>query len=395
MRLLWISTKPPLPAIDGGRLLQKLTLAALRERGVEVTLVCPVEPGHAAPDALAELCRPVLVDSVPPSRVAILSSKEPAAIARHRRPEVGEAVRKLLAKETFDAVHVEQVHALSQARTALDRGLRVVLRAQNVESDLWRAMTGVGGAKGLLARREAPRLAAWEADAVARVAAVAALTEEDAEALRRLAEGRGEVVRVAAPFPAELEAGDEPLAGVPAVVLLASGGWFPNQDAARWFSRQVWPAVRRALPAARLHRFDGEDDETAADEARASPSEDDGISVHPRPESSRDAFAPGSVFAVPLRIASGVRMKILESFARGLPVVASPAAATGLEAEDGRELLLADEAPSFAAAFSRLAAEPGLAGELVAAGRRLLRQHHDPAAVADRLIRIYAGSEPD
>lgn len=411
MRLLWISTKPPLPAIDGGRLLQHLTLRVLAERDVEVTLVCPVEPGTEAPSELTELCRPVLVESSPPSRVAILSSKEPAAIARHRRPEVEEAVVGLLADGSFDAVHVEQIHALPQAEPAQEHGLRVVLRAQNVESDLWRTMSTVGGAKGLLARREAPRMAAWEGQAVVRADAVVALSEPDAEALRRLAADPGTdgdpggdaapVVHLPAPFPAESPAGEEPLPGAPAVVLLGSGGWFPNQDAVRWFCGEIWPVVREARPGAVLHRFDGETGEEGDGEAAVGAAEDgaapseDGVVVHPRPGASRDAFAPGAVLAVPLRIASGVRMKILESFSRGLPVVASSAAAVGLDVEDGRELLLADAPPSFAAALSRLATEEELAPALITAGRELLRRHHDPGAIADRLIRIYAGDEAD
>jgi len=98
------------------------------------------------------------------------------------------------------------------------------------------------------------------------------------------------------------------------------------------------------------------------------------------------------VLAVPLRVASGVRMKILEAWARGLPVVATPAAAAGLGAEDGRELLLAADSDGFAAAVARLAAEPVLAAELVAAGRSALVRRHAPAAVAAELLRVYAAA---
>ncbi|MBV8201808.1 MAG: glycosyltransferase, partial [Acidobacteria bacterium] len=114
-----------------------------------------------------------------------------------------------------------------------------------------------------------------------------------------------------------------------------------------------------------------------------------GVTWHAAPADSAAAFARGSIHAVPLRFGSGVRMKVLEAWARGVPVVATPEGAAGLEASDGVELLVARDAAEFAAAFSRLRAEPGLAAALAAGGRAALRRRHDPAAVAKRLLRLY------
>jgi hypothetical protein len=332
-----------------------------------------------------------------PAAGAVLAAVRPGglplAIARHRRPEVAAEVERLLASgHRFDAVHVEQLHALPQAVPALERGLPVVLRAQNVESDLWR------GAARLAARSSGPgprwlrgaalafegrRLARWEGWAVGRVAAVAALTAADAGRLGELASAAGvaapRVVEVAAPFPEQLPGGGHRLAGEPAVVLRGSGGWLPNRDAEIWFEGEIWPQLRRRLPGAVLHRFGGKPAGPGAS----------GVVEHPPPDDSAEAFAPGSILVVPLRLASGVRMKVLEAWARGVPVVATPQAAAGLEAEDGRELLLASDAGAFAEAVARLASEPALAGRLITAGRGLLTRRHRPAEIARRLIELY------
>jgi glycosyltransferase involved in cell wall biosynthesis len=146
----------------------------------------------------------------------------------------------------------------------------------------------------------------------------------------------------------------------------------------------VWPAVRAALPAADLHLFGTED---GGDPAA-------GITVHPAPADSADAFPAGAILAVPVRIASGVRMKILEAWARGVPVVGTPEAVSGLGAEPGRELLVATDPASFAAALARLHGEPGLGRALVVAGRAALRERHDPAAVTARLAAIYGEVRP-
>ena len=114
------------------------------------------------------------------------------------------------------------------------------------------------------------------------------------------------------------------------------------------------------------------------------------MAVHEAPADSREAFPPGAILAVPLRIASGVRVKILESWARGVPVVATPEAAAGLDASDGEELLIAPDPHGFATAIRRLHADASLARALVDAGRILLSARHDPARIAERLAQIYA-----
>jgi glycosyltransferase involved in cell wall biosynthesis len=83
-------------------------------------------------------------------------------------------------------------------------------------------------------------------------------------------------------------------------------------------------------------------------------------------------------------------MKVLEAWARGVPVVATPEAMAGLGAAHGREVLVAQDAGEFAAAIARLHREPTLARALVAAGRAALAAHHSPTAVAARLTEIYA-----
>ena len=355
MNVLFLATKAPWPPVDGGRVLLLNTIQALAAAGCRLTLVAPVDPGRFDRDRiareLAPFCTPALVPASPrPPLAALLrSGGAPLSIARHTLPAVRREVERRLAAERFDVVHCEQLQALPQAEPAFARGIPVVLRAQNVESDLWaETAKRARGWRGILLRREARKLAAWEGAAVRRAAATLALTQEDAVRLRELAGGgRVEVVRAA--FP-ELPPGTGRLAGEPAVTVFGSRGWLPNEESTTWFLSDVWPAVRAASPGAVLHLFGAEAKATSPD-----------IVSHPSPEDSAEVYAPGSILVVPLRIASGVRIKILEAWARGVPVVATPAALAGLEIEDGREALVARDASEFARAIARLHREPGLA----------------------------------
>lgn len=386
MKILLIATKAPWPTQDGGRLLLWSTLEGLAARGHQVTLVAPQPSGRSSSEdaaaALAGLCVPHLVPTLTrhhvTSLVRSLVRRRPLSIERHGHHDVRHEVQKLLARERWDVVHAEQLQALAQARPARFYGVPVVLRAQNVESELWQA-AAEHRPWTVLGQWEARRLALWEGRAVARVAATVALTERDAARLRELSSGKGRVHVVRAPFADALPPFEGRLAGDPPLVLFGSEGWSPNRDAVRHFGESIWPAVRAALPAARLHVFGNWHRSLAAGQ----------VEWLPGCEHSRQAFVPGSILVLPLRFASGVRMRILEAWARGVPVVATREAASGLGAEDGRELLLAEDGPGFAAAVGRLARESDLAAQLTAAGRALLRAHHAPAAAAERLEAIY------
>lgn len=351
--------------------------------GHDVTVVAPRYPGDAATgSSVPPSVRLHLVDARRRSLAVALAAGtmtgRPLSVERHAQPRVAAAVTQLLREHRFDVVHVEQPQALTQAAPALERKLPVVMRAQNVESELWRMLAGVRPRWRFLAAREARRLARWEAQSAARASMTLALTSKDAAALQRLASAaRIRVIRM--PMPAELPAGDGMLAGTPAVVLLASGGWFPNRDGVRWFLSDIWPRVAHALPGAILHVFGINGSNTSLPAVR----------FHAAPADSIDAFRRGSVLAVPLRIASGARVRILEAWARGVPVVATPAAASGLDVAEGTGLLVARTADEFAAAFTSVADPGGRAMQLVEEGRAALRQWHDPRQIALELESAY------
>ena len=383
MKILWVATKAPWPPVDGGRRLLLDTLRALSVAGHQVTLVAPIDAGDDGEQACTGLrpcCRPSLV---PVSRRPLWLdagraqlARTPLTIVRHTLAAVTRRVAEHLRDDAFDLVQSEQVQALSSSAAAFEKRLPVVLRAQNVESDLWAQSAGLASWRRPLLELEARRLAAWEGRAVRRCAATLALTAQDAERLETLAGTDAHVHHVPAPFESELPPASDPLPGSPPVVLFGSGGWQPNAVGADWFLGDVWPRIRSARPQATLHVFGLE---------AAGP----GVVSHPAPEDSRAAYPRGGVLVVPLKVASGVRIKILEAWARGLPVVATPEAARGLDAEDGQQLLLAGAGEAFAGAVSRLGRDAGLASRLIDKGRRRLRQRHAFQRVAQRLGEIY------
>jgi glycosyltransferase involved in cell wall biosynthesis len=193
------------------------------------------------------------------------------------------------------------------------------------------------------------------------------------------------------PFPGRLAAAGQSLAGAPAIVLFGSAGWEPNRRGELRFVNEIWPLVRAASPTAALHWFAGSAGPAGSTGASGVGRPDrPGVVVHRSPATSAEAFAPGAILVLPLDIASGVRMRVLEAWARGVVVVASPEAASGLDAADGRELLLARSGPEYAHAIARLATVEGLADRLIAAGRERLAVDHAPESFAAGFVALLA-----
>jgi len=384
LRILVIATKAPWPPVDGGRLVLLKTIEALAARGNRVELVAPcTEHTSETIDALSEICTPHLVaarpHSGPASTVLGLARSTPVTVARHALTAVRRKVADLLDAGGIDVIHAEQLHALPQASDAARSGVPVVHRAHNVEGTLWAYSAGYRGpATRALFAMEARRMSAYEIQALQNTACTVVLTEVDRRALSDLVPGAA-VHIIRAPFDRELPAGDHPLEGDPAVVTLVSATWAPSRDAVNHLASKIWPTVRRRIPGAMLHVFGGGRELDALD----------GVVGHPAPEESRTAFPAGAIVVIPERHPTGVPMKALESWARGLPLLVDGPTAEVLEAEDGEELVVARDPQGYADALARLVDEDGLRERVINGGRKALAEKHDPATIAEHLERVY------
>jgi len=100
-------------------------------------------------------------------------------------------------------------------------------------------------------------------------------------------------------------------------------------------------------------------------------------------------YAAADLAVVPIRAGGGTRIKILEAFALGIPVVSTRLGAEGIEALDGVHLLLADDAPAFAAACVRLKNDPDTAAALARRAALLVAENHGTERINAALAEAY------
>jgi glycosyltransferase involved in cell wall biosynthesis len=170
------------------------------------------------------------------------------------------------------------------------------------------------------------------------------------------------------------------------VLTLIGTLWYePNSDGAWWFASEVLPLVRRELPDAEL-RLVGRTD-AKLDGIERCP----GVVVRGQVPEVAPELAASTVSVVPLRSGGGTRLKILEAFAYGVPVVTTTVGCEGLDVVDGEHLLVADDPAAFAAACVRLVRERDLADRLTRAGFDLVRSRYAWSELRPRISALAAG----
>src|SRR5262249_9793087 len=152
------------------------------------------------------------------------------------------------------------------------------------------------------------------------------------------------------------------------IVFSGNMEYHPNLDAVRYFAAEVWPRLH-ALHPHLTWRLVGRNSH-AVKAFTGAP----GIDVVGSVPDAVLELARSRIAIVPLRTGSGTRLKILEAWAAGLPVVSTGLGAEGLPARHGEHILLADTPADFVQSVTRLLTCPELAGSLGKAGRLLLEK---------------------
>jgi glycosyltransferase involved in cell wall biosynthesis len=152
-----------------------------------------------------------------------------------------------------------------------------------------------------------------------------------------------------------------------------------NRDGVVWFVRNVLPVIKRTVPDAVVDIVGGNAPADVA--ALASPS----VHIHGYVADLDPFLRRASVAIVPLRVGGGTRLKILNSLAHGIPTVSTSVGAEGLDLEDGRDLLIADDPETFAKQVELLLRDAELRAIVRDHGRRSVEARYSWQAVAPLL----------
>jgi sugar transferase (PEP-CTERM/EpsH1 system associated) len=383
LRILFVTSRFPHPPLKGDQLRAWHQIRGLGRRH-RITLAYLARGAAASHDVLADSCERIVAVPFGPAGMARgllrgLFSALPFQASLYQTPAMRAALR-LLATDRFDLVHVQ----LARMAPYLEEGVCprpwVVDLVDALSLGMERRSRAEWGAARLVARVEAKRLRRYERGLAVTADRTVVVSRRDREAIGDLP---GLCI---VPNAVDLEAFPFSDQGREPGTLVFSGnmGYFPNANAAVWFAREVLPRVRRARPDARFLIVGAR----PARSVRAL-ANDPAVTITGRVDSVGSYLRRAAVAVVPMRSGSGQQFKILEAMASGAPLVATAAEAEQIGAENGRELLVADEASAFAEAVLALLTDPLRAAALAERARRLVEARFSWRHSVDALEAVY------
>jgi sugar transferase (PEP-CTERM/EpsH1 system associated) len=385
--ILFVAPRLPWPLDYGAKIRTYHLLRALGRRyAVSFLAFADPELGAEAADAIRPLVSrlelvPRRQDLAMRARDAVLGLRGPLpyVFRTYERDAMAHAVRAVVERSRPRLVHCDHLHMGIYGAAA---GIPYVVDEHNVESVLWhRWAKASSGLRARLFAEQARLLTRHEARIAGQAWRCLVTSETDGHELQRIARARVAVVPNGVDVAYFSDPAVKPVEQG-ALVLTGTMLWRANEDAAVWFAREILPAVRRALPGARFAIVGRKPGPRVRRLAAAD------VVVTGTVPDVRPYLRGARALVVPLRVAGGTRLKILEAFAARVPVVSTRIGAEGIDCAAGREILFAETPDEFAVALSRLEADASLRQGLVERASILARRY-DWDAIGRDLVRLY------
>jgi sugar transferase (PEP-CTERM/EpsH1 system associated) len=389
MRLLFLTPRLPYPPNRGGEITIFNFLRVLSRRH-EVALVSFYDAPHELNyrQELVRYC--VKVEMVQRARkfdLSVLSRwaflNQSYAMARHASPDFSAAIRRVLSAWPADVAQLETFF-MGQYLKDLHR-IATVLDMHNVTWLMWDRLARVAPLwlKYPIAI-EARRIRRDELEVCRAVDVCAPVSDSDLVELTTALGTPPRAVVVTPGVDCDLLTPVGHSNSGSNLVFVGSMSYAPNIDAVEYFCHEILPRVAADAPDVTLTIVG----------ARPAPAvtrlaNDPRVQVTGFVDDVKPYYAAASASIVPLRVAGGIRMKILESMALGSPLVSTSIGAEGLGLIHGRDLLIADSPDTFAAAVVRLLGDEELRRTLARQARETAVQRFSWDAVGATLTGIY------
>jgi glycosyltransferase involved in cell wall biosynthesis len=392
MKILVLTNRIPWPLKDGGSVAVYQMLQSQVRCGFQVKLLSLNTNKHfQEPATLPAFFNTIGLEAVRintdvklSDAVKNLFTGESYNVIRFESEAFRIKLMELLKDNVYDIILFESIYLALYLDTARNYSkAKLVLRAHNVEFEIWQQAAREGGfITKKYFRLLAKRLEAFEKKTWKQFDAIIPISSDNAYTIKHFCDpDKTKLITLPAAIDIR-DTGTANNASVTKLYHLGSMEWIPNQQAMKWFLDEVWKRIAfdtkaefflagRNMPEEFFH-YAGER-----------------VHIVGEVDSAEDFISDKQIMVVPLFAGSGLRIKILEAMAFGKTVITTSVGMQGIEAENGKEIMIANNAKAFADAVRHFLQFPDEALEMGARAKELIRNKYSMESFESKLKEFY------
>ena len=393
MNILLLCNKSPFPPSEGGPMAMNSIVTGLLEAGHTVKVMAfNSDKYHVDIDSIPEDYRKktkiefidINLKINPVEAFKNLFSDESYHVKRFVSEQFKARLIKVLKKERFDIVQLEMIYMAPYIETIREHSKAViVLRAHNVEHKIWERMAKKTFffAKRWYFNHLVRTLKKYEMGILDKVDGIAAITITDAAYFRRVTA----TPVIDLPFGVDIEKFSPvfEVGDTPTFYHIGSMNWMPNEEAIKWFLKNVWDEVQKRVPEAKLYLAGRNMPKWLKKTKKKN------VVVVGEVPDAHEFVNEHNVAVVPLLSGSGMRIKIIESMALGKTVITTLVGAEGIQYTEFEDIIIADNVPKMVENICRLYKHPEEAEAIGLNARRLIEEVYDNKKIINRLEIFY------
>ena len=392
MKILLLTQVLPYPP-DSGPKVKTWNVIKYLTQNHDLTLVSFVRGDKSAEiDTLKKYCcdvftvemrRGLFQDAVAMMRSFVTG--KPWMILRDGRSEMKQLLSRIASENQYDIVHIDQLNMAQYVGCFPDAG--TVLDAHNALWLLYKRLseTMKPGIRKWLLSRDWQLLKAYEGDVCRSVDGTLSVSIQDKLTLEEAIGSPWDIIVV--PITVDLSE-FSPVNRKPDADHITHIGtmyWPPNIDAVQWFIKNIFPLVQKKIPGVIFDVVGSRPPPSLVEMGQGLT----GIHVAGYVDDPTSYLEGAGVMVVPLRSGGGMRVKILNGLAQGIPIVTTTIGCEGIDVEDGVHLLVADTPEQFAEKTIQVLTNPELTTTLSLNGRELIKRKYDYLTACEPIDELY------
>ena len=307
-------------------------------------------------------------------------------ISRFVSKEFNEELIRLLKTETFDIIQLETLYLTPYIKTIKNISpAKIVMRAHNIESEIWERLTqntSLNPKKWYL-KYLTYKLKNYELRHLNDYDLLVSVSERDMHKLKDMGYKNGAIcspiglkINNYNPVRTELSTSNS-------ICFIGAMDWIPNQEGLDWFIDEVWPILTQKYPDLQLHiagrNLSGRWMNVGTEE----------IVIHGEVENAAEFISKHDIMIVPILSGSGMRVKILEGMALGIPIVTTSIGREGINVNHLEHVMEGNSPEEFALSIMELIEKPELKGILRKNARTFVENDYDYIEIARTLLKEY------